>query len=104
MVLYANHSDHREALVLLSYIVQFFQAKNVFDNQESPQLGEDIEKLVVDLYSLTFEQQNQMWASLGAKYLPSVVYRVRMVIVNEKQPLAVAPAVSGINTGYAGRE
>ncbi|MDQ3110986.1 MAG: DUF4255 domain-containing protein [Bacteroidota bacterium] len=104
MVVYANHSDHREALVLLSYIVQFFQAKNVFDNQESPQLGEDIEKLVVDLYSLTFEQQNQLWASLGAKYLPSVVYKVRMVVVNEKQPLAVAPAVSGINTGYAGRE
>jgi hypothetical protein len=104
MLLYANHSDHREALVLLSYIVQFFQSKNVFDNQESPQLGEDIEKLVVDLYSLTFEQQNQMWASLGAKYMPSTVYRVRMVIVNEKRPTEVVPGVSGISTGYAGRE
>jgi hypothetical protein len=104
IVLYANHSDHREALVLLSYIVQFFQSKNVFENQESPQLGEDIEKLIVDLYSLTFEQQNQLWASLGAKYLPSVVYRVRMVIINEKQPTMVAPGVAGINTTYANRE
>jgi hypothetical protein len=104
MMLYANHADHREALVLLSYIVQFFQSKNVFDNQESPQLGDDIEKLVVDLYSLSFEQQNQLWASLGAKYLPSVLYRVRMVVVNEKQPTAVLPGVAGINTGYAGRE
>ncbi len=104
MLVYANHTEHREALILLSYIVQCFQTKNVYDNQESPQLGNDIEKLIVDLYSLTFEQQNQLWASLGAKYLPSAVYKVRMVIINEKQPSAVAPGVGGINTGYAGRE
>ncbi|HEU4717589.1 MAG TPA: DUF4255 domain-containing protein [Bacteroidia bacterium] len=102
-VLFAgNHTDHREALVLLSYVIQFFQAKNVFDNQESPQLGDAIEKLIVDLFSLSFEQQNQLWASLGAKYMPSVVYRMRMLIINEKLATSVMPAITEIDNAFAG--
>ncbi len=101
VLFFANHNDHKEALVLLSYIVQSFQGKNVFDNQESPQLGTDIEQLVVDLYSLSFEQQNQLWASLGAKYIPSVIYRVRMLVVDENKSTRIAPAIGGINAGYA---
>jgi len=101
VVFAANHTDHREALVLLSYVVQFFQSKNVFDNQTSPQLGDGIEMLMVDLFSLSFEQQNQLWASLGAKYMPSVVYRIRMLIINEGLASAVAPAVTEIDSAFA---
>ena len=98
----ANHTDHREALVLISYIIQFFQAKNVFENQQSPQLGDSIEKLMVDLFTLSFEQQNQVWASLGAKYMPSVVYRVRMLIINEMLATDASPAITTIENSFAG--
>jgi hypothetical protein len=101
-VLFASHhTDHPEALKLLSHIVRFFQGKNVFENLESPQLGEEIEKLIVDLYTLSFEQQNQLWASLGAKYMPSLVYRVRMVVINEKRAVGLSPAISSVDTSFA---
>lgn len=102
ILLYANHTDHREALVLISYVVEFFQGHHSFENQEYPQLGEDIEKLIADLYSLSFEQQNQLWASLGAKYLPSAVYKIRMLIVDTNQPGMVAPGISALDASFAG--
>jgi hypothetical protein len=36
----------------------------------------------VELYSLSLEQQNQLWGSLGAKYLPSAIYKVRLVVID----------------------
>lgn len=102
-VLFASHhDDHYEALKMLSHVVQFFQGKHVFDNKESPQLGEQIEEIAVDLYTLNFEQQNQLWASVGAKYMPSVLYRVRLVVINEKIPTTITPAISGIEAAFAG--
>jgi hypothetical protein len=98
----ANHTDHHEALRLISYIVQFFQGQNVFENQQSPQLGDSIEMLMADLHSLTFEQQNQLWASLGAKYMPSVVYKIRMIIINEKISNNVMPAITSVDKAFGG--
>lgn len=57
----------------LSFIISFFQNKNVFNHQNSPELDEKIEKIIVDLYTLNLEQQNHLWGALGAKYMPSVV-------------------------------
>lgn len=100
VVFASNHADHTEALKLLSHVVRFFQGRNVFENQEFPQMGEDIEKLIADLYSLNFEQQNQLWASLGAKYMPSLVYRVRMVVINEKHAIESQPAITSVDRSY----
>jgi hypothetical protein len=101
ILLAANHSDHKEALVLLSYVILFFQSHTVFDSNRYPQLGTDIGKLVIEMSSLTFEQQNQLWASLGAKYMPSVVYKVRMLIVQEQAVGSVTPAIKSIDKEFA---
>lgn len=70
-------------LKLLSYVVRFFQYKNVFNHQNTPNLSEDIDKLTIELVSPTFEQQNYLWGALGAKYMPSVLYKVRMLTIRE---------------------
>jgi hypothetical protein len=79
----ANCSQYRTGLTLLSSAIRFFQSKNVFDHDNTPELDAGIQKLIVEMCTLTFEQQNHLWASLGAKYLPSVLYKVRMLVVQE---------------------
>jgi hypothetical protein len=39
-----------------------------------------------------------MWACLGARHLPSVVYRVRMLILQDSEPDQVAMPVTHIST------
>lgn len=79
----ADFSDHARALENLSIIISFFQSKNVFTGATTPSLDSTIEKMIVDLYSLNFETQNHLWGVLGAKYRPSVVYRVQTLIIQE---------------------
>lgn len=78
--------DYVEGLKQLSFIISFFQAKNVFTPDNSPNLAKydpKIKNLVVELYSYTFEQLYNFWSVVGAKYLPSVLYKVRMVTFQE---------------------
>jgi len=75
--------DYQESLKWLGYILQFFQYQNTFTPLTHPALDEKIQRLVVDLYSLNFEQLNHLWSTLGGKYLPSIMYKVRQVTIDE---------------------
>jgi len=85
----ANFGDtetaYQESLKFLSYVISFFQARNVFNHQNTPDLDEKIEKLIMELYSIPFEKQNYIWGSLGAKYLPSVMYKARILTIQEDE-------------------
>lgn len=75
--------QYMEGLNRLSHVISMFQGKNVFTPDNSPGLYAPLQKLVVELYSYSFEQQYNFWAVIGAKYLPSVLYRVRLVTFQE---------------------
>ncbi|MBU0487557.1 MAG: DUF4255 domain-containing protein [Bacteroidetes bacterium] len=62
-----------EALRFIGVVIGFFQGKNVFTPENSPNLDSSIEKLVFNIYNTTFQEQNHLWAALGAKYVPSVL-------------------------------
>jgi hypothetical protein len=76
---------YEQGLKQLSRIVSFFQGKNVFTPDTSPAMDANLKKLIVELYSYTFEQQYNFWTILGAKYLPSVLYKVRLLAYQEKR-------------------
>jgi hypothetical protein len=95
----AKQTDYGEALKVLSFIIQFFQHKFVFDTQNSPTLDPKIERLVLDLHSLNFEQMNHLWGILGGKYLPSVLYKMKVVGIEEETSEATGEPIMeiGIN-------
>jgi len=68
----------------LQQTIRFFQSKYVFDhtNTSSLNLNAGIEKLVLEMVSLNLEQLNHLWAILGGRYQPSVVYKMRMVTID----------------------
>jgi hypothetical protein len=92
-----TESAYQESLKFLSYVIRFFQAKNVFNHINTPDLDENIEKLIMELYSIPFEKQNYIWGSLGAKYLPSVMYKARIVTIMEGDIQLVLPPVKQAN-------
>jgi hypothetical protein len=83
-ILFAAHRHtYRESLISLSFVVQFFQYHNVFNRNNSPGMFAQIEKMIPDLVTLNFEQMNQVWSILGGKYIPSVLYKIRLVSIDE---------------------
>jgi hypothetical protein len=93
----ANFSPYSTGLKFLSAALRFFQARNVFTHADTPDLDASIEKLIVELHTLGLEQQNHLWGYLGAKYLPSVCYKVRMLIVQEQLARSDEPGIGHIS-------
>lgn len=91
-----NLSSYPESLKRLSYIIQFFQYQNVFTTLNSPGLPEGTEKLILDLSTLSFQDLNNLWGILGSKYLPSVMYKLRLIKISEDFAEGDAPLIHEI--------
>jgi len=96
-VLFAtNLNSYEESLTRLSYIIQFFQFQNVFTPLDSPGLPQGIDKLIFDLKTLSFQDLNNLWGILGSKYLPSVVYILRLVTITSDFDMGNVPLLHEI--------
>lgn len=95
--------QYEQALRTLSHILAFFQARPLFTAAGSPGLPAGLERLAIELLSYGPEQLNQMWACLGAKHLPSAVYRLRMVVLQDLEPIGSGMPITSIATTLHGR-
>jgi len=87
--------NYSAALERLSLAMLFFQGTSFFDRRRYAALAAapEIEQISIELFSLSLEQQNQLWGSLGAKYLPSAMYKVRVAIMDRGLFGANVPAI-----------
>ena len=72
-------SNYPEALKFISNAIGFFQRQPMFDHQNTPELDERINKLVMDMENMSLHDMSNLWGVISGKYLPSVLYKVRMV-------------------------
>lgn len=91
----ANLDDYPEALKAISLVIAFFQNRSTFEVSGN---GDGASRVIFDLYSMTFEQQNHLWASLGAKYMPSVMYKAAILDIRDTLVSAELPPVEEIAT------
>ncbi len=97
----ANYTNYETALRRLSQVVTFFQGKNVFTLQDSPTpstVDDPIAemRLIMEMFALSFEQVNYLWASLGGKQMPFVMYKVRLVRVQADRRTREAPVIEEV--------
>ena len=79
---YFSGSNYQEGLKFISNTINYLQGQSVFDQRNSPELDRNIDKLVMDIHNLDITDLSNLWGVLSGKYLPSVLYKVRMVTVD----------------------
>ena len=99
--------DHYNlALRRLSYVIRFLQSKNAFSVSSSVS-GDSVNaddpdiidlKFTMELYTLTFEQINHLWGSLGGRQMPFVMYKLRLVTITERATVREVPLIEEIET------
>ena len=72
-------SNYNEGLKFLSEAIYFFQKKNFFSKTNTPHLDSNIQELAFELVKLSYHQEHSLWGALGAKYMPSVLFKVRLL-------------------------
>ena len=87
------NSNYGQALQFLSTALGFFQAKPGFDANSGADFPPELDRLNVELVSLSIQELNNLWAILGTKYLPSALYKVRMLTLQENWMSGAVPAV-----------
>lgn len=90
--------NYTEGLKFISSIVEYFQGVLVLDHSNTPQLSPKIEKLTFEIVNLDMQNLNQLWGTIGGKYMPSILYKVRMLSFDQKYIKAELHSVSQPNS------
>ena len=91
-VLFAvRFSDYEQGLSYLSLIIRYFQNHRVFNHANAPELSDEIDQLVLELVTLPLSEQNDLWNALRTTYRPSVLYKVRTVVMSDDERIATPP-------------
>ena len=93
--------NYREALKFISGALLFFQGNPVFNHQNSPDLDRRIQRLTMEIENLGLQELSHLWGVLGGKYLPSVLYKMRMISVDSGDLERLIPRVSDPMAGVA---
>jgi hypothetical protein len=88
--------NYADSISNIQTIIGFFQRRYVFDRSDFPDLPAGIERLIFDLVSLNLEQLHHLWSMLGGKYIPSVVYKMRLVVIDMAHEGPIAPLITQI--------
>ena len=78
---------------------------SVFDEARFPNLNASvtepdikpwqlIERLKLQIINLSFEQQNNLWAMFGGKYVPSAIYKMNLLTVFDTKSRETAVPVT----------
>lgn len=82
----STHTDYPSALLSLEKVILFFQKHWFFSVEYSPALviynqvhDLKIEKILFEMHNLPVEQVSQLWGALGGHQMPAVLYKMRVL-------------------------
>lgn len=80
----ANYSGshYTEALKFLAGAIAFFQGNPVFDHQNTPGMDTRLERLALNMENLSSQEMHSLWSIHGGRYVPSALFRVRMITLD----------------------
>jgi hypothetical protein len=99
-VLFSAHfssTNYGESLRFISFIMAYFQEKNVFTKSNTPNMDPKLEKLSIEIVDMSMDALSNLWSLLGAKYMPSVLYKIRMLHFDESAVREFRPGVSKVD-------
>lgn len=81
----ANFDKYDESLKMLSAVIAYFQGHTSLTSADSSSIPPGIKKIDLEAEKLIFHQMHNLWTAMGAKYQPSVMYKVRLLNIQSAQ-------------------
>jgi hypothetical protein len=88
-----SNSNYSEAIRFLDLIITYFEENYTL---EVNNIYDGTNKIKVEIETFNLEKVQNIWSTIGAKYLPSVIYKLRMIVVDSKTISTFTPAVQGL--------
>jgi hypothetical protein len=81
LLITSNFEDYAETLKYLTAVIAFFQSHVSITANSNSNIPLGISKLEFDIEKISFFQMHQLWSAMGAKYRPSVIYKMRLITI-----------------------
>ena len=85
---------YEEGLKLMSAALMYFQASPIITPQSAPEMPQGLQQLSIEISNLQAEEIGQLWGNLGGRYVPSVMFKMRSVIIDANAMTAVVPLIT----------
>lgn len=93
----SNFDDYNETLKFLNAVILFFQAHNFLDARSFQSMPAGLTRLEFVIEKINYQQMQGLWTAMGAKYQPSVIYKMRLITIQANEVEGFAAAVSNIS-------
>jgi hypothetical protein len=90
----SNFDDYAETLKFLDAVILFFQIHPYLDANAFSNIPSGLTRLEFDIEKINYVQMQGLWTSMGAKYFPSVIYKMRLMTYQGNQVDQIMPVVS----------
>jgi hypothetical protein len=103
LLISANCNTYVNSLRSISKTIEFFQGKSTFTSENTIYtVKDDFDvlgnfKLIVNLYTPSFEELNHIWGTLGGRQLPSVIYQIQLIEIDRKDLPVTGPVILEVN-------
>ena len=84
-----------EGLKLISAALMYFQANPTMTPRTTPEMPMGLSQLSIEIANLKAEEIGQLWGNLGGRYVPSVMFKVRSVMIDAGAITSITPLVRG---------
>ena len=103
LLICANCDTYDKSLRCISKTIQFFQGKKVFTSTNTVYNRTNVAfdvldyfKFILELHTLSLEELNYVWGTLGGRQLPSVVYKIQVLEIEQDIKLATSGVITHI--------
>jgi len=103
LLISANCESYDKSLRSISKTIQFFQGKKVFNSANTVYNRNNVSfdvfdqfRFVLELYTPSFEELNNVWGILGGRQLPSVIYRIQLIQIEQDKILQSSELITQI--------
>jgi len=104
LLISANCDTYDKSLRSISKAIEFFQGKKVFTSANTVYNRTNVAfdildsfKFILDLYTPSFEELNYVWGTLGGRQLPSVIYKIQLIQIEQDKKLAESEVINSIS-------
>ncbi|NQY07952.1 MAG: DUF4255 domain-containing protein [Flavobacteriales bacterium] len=81
----SQFDDYRETLKFLNASILFFQSNQIITASSFSNMPTGFNKLEFHIAKLDYLAMQNLWTAMGAKYMPSVVYKMRLIEVQANE-------------------
>ena len=103
LLISANCDKYDKSLRCISKTIQFFQGKKVFTSTNTVYNRTNVAfdvldyfKFILELHTLSLEELNYVWGTLGGRQLPSVVYKIQLIEIEQDIKLNASGVITHI--------